>query len=160
MNCGNYAQKPRISPLSPTPRRRWSILQVSGKTGAGRRPRARERETEMANVTAFVGRDFGVGEWGTDDVIAVAIAKLNELGIEYATFAECIGCWRDGFERSVRIDLLECDAQAAGKAFEAVAADLMQWEVIYTVDGAETLHVRNDPTEARAAWAAGAVKTA
>ena len=108
----------------------------------------------MANVTAFVGRDFGVGEWGTDDVIACSIAKLNEQGIEYATFAECIGCWRDGFERSVRIDLLECDADAAGAAFEAIAVGLMQWEIIYTVDGAETRHVRTDPTKARAAYAA------
>lgn len=114
----------------------------------------------MSNVTAFVGRDFGVGEWGTDDVIATSIAKLNEHGIEYATFAECIGCWRDGFERSVRVDLLECDAEAANAAFEAIAADLMQWEVIYTVDGAETRHVYNDPSKARAAWAASKAKAA
>ena len=110
----------------------------------------------MSNVTAFVGRDFGVGEWSAEDVISCAIGRLNEQGIEYATFAECIGCWRDGFERSIRVDLLECDAEAAGTAFEAVAADLMQWEIIYTVDGADTRHAHNDPSDARVAWEAAA----
>ena len=114
----------------------------------------------MSNVTAFVGRDFGVGEWGTDDVIATSIARLNEQGIEYATFAECIGCWRDGFERSVRIDLLDCDAEAADDAFKAIAADLMQWEIIYTVNGAETQRVRTNPTAAREAWAAAEAQAA
>lgn len=106
------------------------------------------------NITAFVGHDFGGREWTSREVMKATIKALNREGIEYATFSECVGCWRDGFETSTRVELLEVDTAKARKALEAVAVELMQWEIIYTVNGSDTFHIMNDPTEARASHVA------
>lgn len=108
----------------------------------------------MSNVTAYVGRDFGGREHTQEHVIDVTLAHLDSAGIPGATFCECIGYWNGEMERSVRVDLIGCDVDAVHAALTKACADLMQWSILYVVDGRENVFIENDPTAARMAYTA------
>lgn len=108
----------------------------------------------MSNVTAYIGRDYGTAEHTTHHVVNVTAEHLMSNGIDSATFSECIGVWCGDVENSVRVDLLNVDIISAHAALHAVCVDLMQWQIIYTIDGATNVTIDNDPTAARAIYAA------
>lgn len=108
----------------------------------------------MSNVTAYIGRDYGNAEHTTRHVVNVTAERLMTNGIDGATFAECVGMWQGDVENSIRVDLLDCSVIDAHAALYAVCVDLMQWEIVYTIDGSTNVTIKNDPTAARATCAA------
>ena len=108
----------------------------------------------MSNVTAYIGRDFGVGEHTTDDVIRTTLKHLSDAGVPGATFSEAIGYWQGDVERSVRVELVGCDVERVHKALTKACVELMQWEIVYVIDGHDNRKIVNDPTEARESYAA------
>lgn len=108
----------------------------------------------MNNVTAYIGKDHGGKEWTTRDVVRVCCKALAGVGIDGATFCECSGVWRGETECSIRIDLLNVDHDAARKALKWACRALMQWSIVYTVDGKGMLEVTDDAAKRRAAKAA------
>ena len=108
----------------------------------------------MRNVTAYIGRDYGVGVHTSDHVVEVVAARLMENGIAGATFSDAVGIWNGEIERSVRVELLGATILDAHAALTYACVDLMQWEIVYTIDGRENVTISNDPTAARAACVA------
>lgn len=101
------------------------------------------------NVTAYIGRDYGIGEWPTDTVVRETCHALSVCGIDGATFSEC--------ENSIRVDLLNVDEQAAVDALNRITIELAQWAIAYTVNGAGYHETANDPTRDRERLASQAV---
>jgi len=108
----------------------------------------------MSNVTAYIGRDYGNGEHAADHVISTTLQHLSAAGVPGATFSEAIGYWNGEMERSIRVELIGCDVQAVHQALTGACVDLMQWSILYVVDGVDNVFIENDPTAARAAHAA------
>lgn len=108
----------------------------------------------MSNVTAFIGRDYGVGEHSFDDVVTPTLNALARNGISGATFSEAVGFWDGEVERSVRVELLDCSVLDAHAALSDACVELMQWAIVYTIDGVTNVFIENDPTAARAAFVA------
>jgi hypothetical protein len=108
----------------------------------------------MCNVTAYIGRDYGRGEHSSEHVISTAARALQSNGIDGATFSDAVGMWRGEVERSVRVELLDCSIIDAHAALYDMCVDLMQWSIIYTIDGRVNVSIENDPTAARAEYAA------
>lgn len=109
------------------------------------------------NVTAYIGRDYGIGEWPTDTVVRETCHALSVCGIDGATFTECVGMWRGECENSIRVDLLNVDEQAAVDALNRITIELAQWAIAYTVNGAGYHETANDPTRDRERLASQAV---
>lgn len=105
----------------------------------------------MANVTAFVGRDYGVGEHSFDDVVTSTLNALARNGIDGATFSEAVGYWNGDVEQSVRVELIGCSVIDAHAALFDACVELMQWAIVYTIDGSSNVFIENDPTAARLA---------
>ena len=105
----------------------------------------------MENVTAYIGRDYGAGEWSANDVYRVAAKALEAVGIDGMTFCECIGVWQGQPENSVRLDLLAVDASEARRALKWICRALKQWAIVYTVDGQGMHEVTDDAAKRRAA---------
>ena len=105
----------------------------------------------MENVTAYIGRDYGAGEWTANDVYRVASKALMAVGIDGATFAECYGVWNGEAEHSIRLDLLNVDASEARRALKWMCRALKQWAIVYTIDGRGMHEVTDDAAKRRAA---------
>lgn len=114
----------------------------------------------MANITAFIGRDFGIGEHSSRHVANVTMSHLIENGIDGATFTDCVGVWRGDVENSIRVDVIGCDACAAHVALQSACVELMQWSILYVVDGVYNVFIENDPSDDRAAFVEGIVSQA
>lgn len=67
----------------------------------------------MNNVTAYIGRDFGRGEWSSKDVVMATLDAMQDHGIEGATFTEAVGFWNGEAENSIRVEMLGVDVEAA-----------------------------------------------
>lgn len=103
----------------------------------------------MSNVTAYIGKDYGTGQWTSDEVMRAAWEELAARGIDSATFAEARGVWRGEWEDSVSVALLGVDAEAAREALQATCERLLQWSIVYTVDGAGLYQVECNAEELR-----------
>lgn len=108
----------------------------------------------MNNVTAYIGRDFGRGEWSSKDVVMATLDAMQDHGIEGATFTEAVGFWNGEAENSIRVEMLGVDVEAARAMLCDVCESLMQWAIAYTIDGQGHYMVEQDPTAARAAYSA------
>lgn len=108
----------------------------------------------MANITAYIGKDHGGEEWATSHVVGVCCKAFGGVGIDGATFGECVGMWRGECENSVRVDLLNVDTAAARHALKWACRALMQWSIVYTVDGAGMHEVTDDAAKRRGERAA------
>lgn len=113
-----------------------------------------------ANVTAYVGHNYGDAEWTASDVLANVTVEAAAHDVEGFTLAECVGYWINPqtgdveIEHSTRLDMLNVSMEAAKNMLQCLTVDLMQWSIIYevrTLNGTTTGETANDPTEARAA---------
>lgn len=87
------------------------------------------------NVTAYIGHDYGIGVWTTEQVYESVAMALRAFGIDGATLSEAVGMWRGHLEQSTRVELLSVDEETAKAALTAICADLAQYEIVYTVNG-------------------------
>lgn len=106
---------------------------------------------EKVNITAFIGRDYGFGEHTTSHVMNTTLNALMSYGINGATFSEAVGIWQGESENSVRVELLGVDEHAAHMALKAACCALMQWEIVYTVNGQGMKSVKDNAEMRRAA---------
>lgn len=104
-----------------------------------------------ANITAFIGRDYGFGEHSAKHVMSTTLDALRRYGINGATFSEAVGVWQGESENSIRVELLSVDECAAHMALKAACKALMQWEIVYTVNGQGMKSVKDNAAKRRAA---------
>lgn len=108
----------------------------------------------MANVTAYIGKDHGGEEWTTVEVTDVIARAFSFVGIDGMTISEAVGMWRGEVEKSIRLELLNVDLTAARRALKWACRALMQWSIVYTIDGKGMHEVTDNAAKRRAARAA------
>lgn len=108
----------------------------------------------MANVTAYLGKDHGGEEWTTDEVADVVAKAFSFVGIDGMTISEAMGMWRGEVEKSIRLELLNVDPAAARHALTWACRALMQWSIVYTIDGKGMHEVTDDAAKRRGERAA------
>lgn len=105
----------------------------------------------MSNVTAFIGRDYGYGEHTIEHVITTVNKAMQHNKIYGATFSQAIGIWQGETEKSIRVEFLNVDEHAAHMTLKTVCRALMQWEIIYTVNGIKNVTIKDNAEKRRAA---------
>lgn len=105
----------------------------------------------MSNITAFIGCDHGNGEHTLEHVINTVNKAMQFYKIYGATFSQAVGIWQGEAENSIRVEFLNVDEHAAHMTLKAACRALMQWEIIYTVNGIKNVTIKDNAEKRRTA---------
>lgn len=113
---------------------------------------------ELASITAYIGHDYGCGEWTPEQIAQTVAIEAAACDIQGFTLSEALGYWlnpttgKAEIERSSRLDLLNLDLRIAETLLDRLTRDLLQWSIVYEVrtsTGSRTRETTNDPTAGR-----------